>query len=184
VTEHIPEDVTRAKSNALLTILAPFIQLGGWWGESIAHRRKQQEQLRIYRQETLSAITELAAPQLARLKPPKERVPIKFLVPFIEQASLEEPDSDLVKMWANLLVSSVANYNTDNVYYVRLLSQMSSVQARLFEAIIGPGGPRSALLAMEENFFLGRDFLLDRIRGAIKGTKKAPTTLPQVEHLD
>jgi hypothetical protein len=56
---------------------------------------------------------------------------------------------------------------------------MSSVQARLFEAMIRPRGPQSVLVSMEENFFLGQNFLTDRICDAFEHTKKRPSTLRQ-----
>lgn len=176
VSERIPEDVTRAKHDAWLTILSPITQWAGLIGDKLAHKR---DLLRIQQEETLTAIMLRAAPRLALLRPPIKPVPVKFLVPFLEYASLEEPDSELVKMWANLLVSSAENYHPDNVYYVRLISQMSSVQARLFEAMIGPRGPQSVLVSMEENFFLGQNFLADRIRDAFGNAKKPPSTLRQ-----
>lgn len=176
VTEHIPEDVTRANNNAWLTILSPITQWAGLIGDKLAHKR---ELLRIQQEETLTAIMLRAAPKLALLKLPIEPVPIKFLVPFLELASLEEPDSELVKMWANLLVSSAENYHADNVYYVGLISQMSSVQATLFEAMIGPRGPQSVLDSMAQNFFLGQSFLSECIRDAFGNAKRPPFTLRQ-----
>jgi len=176
ITEHVPEDVTRAKSNAWLTILSPITQWAGLIGDKLAHKR---DLLRIQQEETLTAIMLRAGPKLALLKPPIAPVPVKFLVPFLEYASLEEPDSELVKMWASLLVSSAENYHADNVYYVRLISQMSSVQARLFEAMIGPRGPQYVLVSMEENFFLGQSFLSQRICDAFGNAKKPPLTLRQ-----
>jgi len=176
ITEHVPVDVTRAKTSAWLTILSPFTNWAGLIGDKLAYRR---DLLRIQQEEALTAIVRHAAPNLALIKDPIKPIPVKFLVPFLENASLEDPDSELVKMWANLLVSSAKNYNEDNVYYVRLLSQMSSVQARLFEAIIGGRGPRSVLISMEQNFFLGQHFLSQMIEDAFKKAKKPPATLTQ-----
>lgn len=176
VTEHIPEDVTRAKTSAWLTILSPFTHWAGLLGDKLAYKR---ELLRIQQEEALTAVLRHAAPKLALIKAPIKPIPVKFLVPFLENASLEDPDSELVKMWANLLVSSAENYNEDNVYYVRLISQISSVQARLFEAIIGVRGPESVLLSMEENFFLGQHFLAERITDSFNTAKKPPATSTQ-----
>jgi hypothetical protein len=176
VTEHVPEDVTRAKNSAWLTILSPFTHWAGLIGDKLAYKR---ELLRIQQEEALTAIVRHAAPKLALLRAPIKPIPAKFLVPFLENASLEEPDSELIRMWANLLVSSAENYNEDNVYYVRLISQLSSVQARLFEAIIGVGGPKRVLLTMEEKFFLGQYFLSERILDAFKNAKRPPATLNQ-----
>ena len=176
ITEHIPVDVTRAKTSAWLTILSPFTNWAGLLGDKLAYKR---DLLRIQQEESLTAIMRNAAPKLALIKAPIKPIPVKFLVPFLESASLEDPGSELVRMWANLLVSSAEDYNEDNVYYVRLLSQMSSVQARLFEAIVGVRGPRSVLISMEQNFFLGQHFLRQIIEDAFKKAKRPPATLTQ-----
>jgi hypothetical protein len=90
ITEHIPEDVTRAKNNAWLTILSPITQWAGLIGDKLVHKR---ELLRTQQEETLTAIMLRAAPKLALLKTPIQPVPVKFLVPLLEYASLDEPDS-------------------------------------------------------------------------------------------
>ncbi len=169
VTEHVPADVVRAKNSAWLTTLSPFTQWAGLIGDKLAHKRNL---LRIQHEEAISAILERAAPRLRAIQGPIEPIPLKFLVPFLENASLEEPDSALIEMWASLLVSSAEKYNGDNVYYVRLISQMSSLQAKLFENIIGPFGVHSLLVAMEENFFQGQSFLRDRILDEFNKSKR------------
>jgi hypothetical protein len=175
ITEQIPEDVTRAKASAWLTILSPITEWAGLKGDQLRHKR---ELLRIHQEETLTAILRCAAPGLAKLEGPIEPVPAKFLIPFLENASLEDPDSELVNLWAGLLVSSAGNYSGDNVYYVRLLSQMSSIQAQLFEAIIGERGPGSVEATMD-NIFAGfrHDFLLDLIVTRFGRAKRSPRTL-------
>jgi hypothetical protein len=54
-------------------------------------------------------------------------------VPFVEQASLEEPDSPLVELWANLLVSAVENYDGHFLHFSRLIAGLSAKQAQLFK---------------------------------------------------
>ncbi len=175
VTEQIPEDVTRAKASAWLTILSPITEWAGLKGDQLRHKR---ELLRIHREETLTAILRRAAPELARIPKPIEPVPVKFLIPFLENASLEEPDSELVKMWAGLLVSSAGNYSGDNVYYTRILSHMSSIQARLFEEIIGRRGPESVENTLDGIFAdYQHDFLLDLITTRFTDAKRTPRTL-------
>ena len=178
ITESVPEDVTRAKNSAWLTLLSPFTHWAGLIGDRLAHKR---ELLRIHQEEALNAVMRHAAPKLASLKLPVKPIPIKFLVPFLENASLEKPDSRLVEMWANLLVSSAENYSESNVYYVRLLSQMSSVQARLFETMIGPKGPKNAMINLEVIYFVGQDFFSEseHIKEAFQNAKKPPVTLRQ-----
>lgn len=146
-------------------MLSPFTQWAGLIGDKLSHKR---ELLRIQQEGTLNAVLRDAAPRLAALKKPVNPIPLKFLVPFLESASLEEPDSDLVRIWANLLVSSAENYSADNVYYVRIVSQISSISARLFEEIIGPRGPKSVLFSMEQNYFLGHHFIQETLLGCLR----------------
>jgi hypothetical protein len=174
VTEHVPADVVRAKNSAWLTALSPFTQWAGLIGDKLAHKRNL---LRIQHEEAISAILERAAPRLRAIQGPIKPIPLKFLVPFLENASLEEPDSALIEMWATLLVSSAEEYNENNLYYVRLISQMSSVQAKIFENIIGPFGVHSVLVAMEQYFFHGQNFLRDRIFDEFNKSKRTLHTL-------
>ncbi len=172
ITEHVPVDVTRAKASAWLTLLSPITQWAGLKGDQLAHKR---ELLRIQQEETLTAILHRAAPRLAKLELPIKPVPVKFLVPFLENASLEEPNSRLVDMWANLLVSSAENYDPTYVHYVSIISQMSSAQARVFEAIIGPRGPGSVEVSLDMIEF---NILSDYIQTYFdEPSKKPPTTL-------
>lgn len=165
VTEYIPLDVTRAKASAWLTLLSPITQWASLKGDQLAHKR---ELLRIQQEETLTAILRRAAPRIAQIKPPIQPVPLKFLVPFLENASLEEPQSELVKMWANLLVASAEHYDARFVHYVGIVSQISAAQARLFEAIIGPRGPSSVC---ESLLMLDHSILSDHIRSGFLGKK-------------
>ncbi len=176
IIEQVPEDVIRAKNGAWLTILSPFTQWAGLIGDRLSHKRHL---LRIQQEESLNAILSHAAPNLASLRGPLSPIPLKFLVPFLESASLEESDSDLIKLWANLLVASAKEYHPDNVYYVRIISQISSMQARLFQNIIGPDGAENVLLAMEQNYFLGTSFLNEIIGEAFGECKRPPRTLTQ-----
>jgi len=128
ITAHVPEDVTRAKANAWLTLISPITQWAGLRGDQLAHKR---ELLRIQQEETLAEIAERAASRIAALKRPIAPVPIKFLVPFLEKASLEEPDSRLIDMWSNFLVSVAESYNPHFVYFVTIISQLSATQGQI-----------------------------------------------------
>ena len=185
VVERIPEDVTRANNNAWLTVVSPFTQWAGLIGDRLTYKRQL---LRTQQEETLNAILSRAAPRLALLKHPVNPIPLKFLVPFLESASLEEPTSILVELWANLLVSSAERYHDDNVYYVGLISRMSSMQARLFQNMIGSGGSENVHKYMDEQFFHGNQFLRDVIIEAFRKGTRSPRSLVQawnkvVDHL-
>jgi hypothetical protein len=62
---------------------------------------------------------------------------MKFIVPFLEQASLEEPSSTLVDLWANLLASAAEEFDPHHIYFVSMISRMSPSQGKVLKEIIG-----------------------------------------------
>ena len=85
-TEVIPPDVTRARSGAWLNLISPLTEWATLKGDEIRYRR---DQLRIQREDGLSKIIQDAARQInnsGKTRP----IPNKFIVPFLEKASLED----------------------------------------------------------------------------------------------
>jgi hypothetical protein len=62
-------------------------------------------------------------------------VPVKFLVPFLEKCSLEDEESELVKKWAELLVTAIADYNHRLISYADILAQLGPEEVHLLEAM-------------------------------------------------
>jgi hypothetical protein len=82
-----------AAVHSLVDALSPFTQGMGLIGDHIrAHR--YDVAIRITKR-----ARELAEQRALPITPP----PLKFTVPFIEKASTETSDADLVEMWARLL---------------------------------------------------------------------------------
>ncbi len=133
VHEVIPPDVTRAKAGAWLTLISPITQWAGLRGDQLAHKRAL---LRLQQEETLAEIANRARARLRDIPAEREPVPMKFIVPFLEKASLENADSELVELWANLLVSAAHHYNPHYIHFVTIISQMSAQQARVFTNIL------------------------------------------------
>jgi hypothetical protein len=84
---------TKEISNALVELFSPVTNLLGTLGDRV----------RVYRQlslmRSLKRAREIAAEEGLSLKEP----PLKFLVPYLEDCSLESPeDIDLIEMWARL----------------------------------------------------------------------------------
>lgn len=78
--------------------------------------------------------------------------PLKFLAPFYEQASIEdEGASEIEEMWANLLVSASANYESVKSSYVKILGSLSRDEALLMKALFSASsyGQKDALSALE-----------------------------------
>ena len=86
VKQVIPEDVTRAKAGAWLTLISPLTQWAGLKGDQLAHKR---ELLRLQREDTLAEIARRVDRRLKELPPQERPIPTKFLVPYLEKASLK-----------------------------------------------------------------------------------------------
>lgn len=132
VTEVVPQDVTRAKASAWLDLISPFTEWAGLKGDELRSRR---EVLRLQREDVLSEIAIRARSRLGSVQTARP-VPNKFLVPFLEKASLEDPGSDLVEMWANLLVSASEQFESYHTHFVSIMAQLSAKQGEIFKEII------------------------------------------------
>jgi hypothetical protein len=146
ITEVVPEDVTRAKTSAWLTLISPITEWAGLKGDQLRHKR---ELLRVQQEETLYQIVQRARQRIEAEKLQTKPVPTKFLVPFLEKASLEQPNDALVELWANLLVSAGTNYNPHYIHFANIISQLSARQAQLFQQLIGHDTAYSVQLAMD-----------------------------------
>jgi hypothetical protein len=138
ISEVIPKDVTRAKTGAWLDIISPVTQWAGLKGDALRHKRTL---LRLQQEQTLSEIARRFAERRKSVTIEKP-IPLKFMVPFLEQASLEDPDSSLVDLWANLLVSAAEDFNPQSIHYIGIIGRMSAQQGDIFQAIINHLRPR------------------------------------------
>lgn len=133
-TEVIPADVTRARSGAWLDLISPMTEWAGLRGDELRHKRKL---LRIQQEEVLAKIAEKTKEQLGGRPQLNNPIPVKFLVPFLEKASLEDFDSPLVDLWANLLASAATEYDSYHIHFVNVISQITAQQAEAFEYLVG-----------------------------------------------
>lgn len=62
--------------------------------------------------------------------------PMKFLVPFMEAASLEEEADDVMAdLWAKLLAQAATEYDVQQIHFIRILKEISGREARLLNEI-------------------------------------------------
>jgi abortive infection alpha-like protein len=161
-------------SGVWLTIISPITQWAALKADQLAHKR---ELLRLQQEETL---TEIATRVRARIKAKRleKPVPIKFLVPFLEKASLEEPDSELVNLWAALLVSAAEDYDPHFIHFTNIISQMSGRQAQIFIDVIATDAANELDLSLEA---LWSGFLHNFLQGFLsqnfKSRQPKPNTL-------
>lgn len=95
------------------------------------------DQVRIYRQMALLRAMKrartIAENENLTLNPP----PLKFLVPYMEQCSLEsETDEVLMDMWSKLLVSTSTKFESEHNLFVRVLGELTASEATALEYIV------------------------------------------------
>src|SRR5262249_20385607 len=69
--------------------------------------------------------------------PAMPTIPMKFAIPFLERASLEESDSELVDLWSNLLASAAEEFDPHPIHFVSIVSRISPSQGEIPKEIIG-----------------------------------------------
>jgi hypothetical protein len=131
ITENVPEDVSRAKAGAWLTLLSPITEWAGLKGDALNFKRKL---LRVQQEETLVRIASRVREKLADGEITRH-VPRKILIPAIEKASLEEVDDDvMVDRWASLLASAAQDVKVQP-RFVGILEELSGAQAECLERV-------------------------------------------------
>jgi hypothetical protein len=173
-TEVIPPDVTRARAGAWLDLISPLTEWAALKGDEIRHKR---DQLRIQREDVLSKIVGDAANKIghsAQASP----IPNKFLVPFLEKASLEDQNSDVTKLWSQLLVSAATEFNPVHMRVIEILSQIGPNEAAYLRKLVR--GSRSGLAVhhiVDVPFFFSSPFLERRARDCFDHHKGGPAEL-------
>ena len=64
----------------------------------------------------------------------KKQIPLKVLVPILENSSLEE-DDNLQEKWANMLANAISGKKTINPNFVSILSELSPLEVSLLDQI-------------------------------------------------
>jgi hypothetical protein len=155
-TEIIPPDATRAKAGAWLDLISPLTQWAGLKGDELRFKRTQ---LRLQREDVLGEIVGQAREKISGLGNVSKPIPNKFVVPFLEQASLEDADSSLIDMWSSLLASAATDFSSHHAHFVSVISQLSPKQGEILTALVHTESATLCELAM------------DNIRGYFQGPK-------------
>jgi Abortive infection alpha len=111
--------------DALLDVIRPFTERRGLIADNV----------RLQRAEVAYKIAKLAleSAQLEHLalNPP----PLKFTVPFLEKASLEDQDEELHARWSALLVSASTHYDARHLTFTDIMTRLSSDELKLIEEV-------------------------------------------------
>ena len=93
------------------------------------------DQIRYLRWRIALNIVERAERISAEKNYAKNSVPTKFLVPFLEKASLQDDDGLLSEMWSTLLAKARDDYKDRYVSYVDVLNTLSPTEASILNAM-------------------------------------------------
>jgi hypothetical protein len=110
----IPSESTGRFIDALTDIIRPFSE----------RRGLKADVLRLQREDVLLEIAKKARRRTLDECLSPQPVPNKFMVPFLERASIEEMDTELVDRWADLLVSASEDYSSRFILYCNILSNL------------------------------------------------------------
>jgi len=119
----IPADVPRDTLKFFQRVLGPFADASDFLGDKVRFWRWKSAIKTLQRVEEFARANNVA---------PKE-VPLKFLVPFLEKASLENEESPHIDVWARLLLAASQDYDVRFNYYTDILGKIGPEQARLLQ---------------------------------------------------
>jgi hypothetical protein len=132
ITEIIPPDVTRAKASAWLALISPITEWAGLRGDQLRHKRTL---LRIQQESVLAKIAQQTNERLAYEGKGTTPIPNKFLIPFLEKASTEDIDSELIATWANLLASAATDFDPHMVRFCSILSEIGFLEGQFLHRL-------------------------------------------------
>jgi hypothetical protein len=125
IKAEVPASSAGRLVDALTDIIRPFTEARGL----------RADQIRLQREDVLIEIA-----RKARIRAEIEGVcigsiPTKFLVPFLEKASLEDLNSDLCEAWPNLLVEAARNFDPKLSVYIDILSKISGSDVKFLHEV-------------------------------------------------
>jgi hypothetical protein len=120
---------TKELSKVLVDVLSPASEVLGSLGDKV----------RVYRQvsllRSLNKAKAIAENEGLKLVEPS----LKFLVPYLEDCSLEDPEDEaLIEMWARLLVDASTTPKSEHNLFIRVLRELTGNEARLFHYLASP----------------------------------------------
>ncbi len=125
ISTEIPSQSSGRLVDAITDAFRPFTE----------RRGLKADLIRLQREEVLIEIAKKAFRRLEIENAVPSPIPNKFLIPFLEKASLEDGDSYLIDRWADLLVSSSMTPEDAHPKFVQILSELGAAEARLLRDI-------------------------------------------------
>lgn len=120
----LPEKVIKDASDFLQRLLGPAVEAADLLSDKI----------RIIRYENAIKIIDRARNISKKEKINIKNVPLNFLVPFLEQASLQE-DDEITEIWARLLTSAATDYDPILIVIKDTLTRLSSREVGFIDEV-------------------------------------------------
>jgi Abortive infection alpha len=89
------------------------------------------DHVRYFRWRSLLKIVERAEKHAKKNNLDNHAIPLKFLVPFVEQASLQDEDANLSEMWSKLLANARDHYRDRYVTFLQILNALGADEAEM-----------------------------------------------------
>lgn len=125
INVNIPEDVVREQSKNITSLASPFVEGMEWIADKI----------RLSRQDVIAEILQKSRQICDDNNIEIQHLPNKFIIPFLEKGSQENPNSKMIDRWASLLSSSASKPENVHPAYIDILSQIDVNEALLLREI-------------------------------------------------
>jgi hypothetical protein len=120
----LPPEASGRTLDAITDLLRPISEGLGFLGDKI----------QLQRQKTLLEIAKRSKERLEVLQKPIRPIPMKFFLPLLEKASLEDMHDDtLINMWANLIATAATDEVQMLGQYANVLSNVVPKQVSILE---------------------------------------------------
>ena len=116
-----PETVDKIV-DAVIGIISPIREASELAKDYIQYRRNV---LKLVFDKALRA----AASEQMKAPPPK------FMLEFADRASREDPESDLIELWAKLLSSACSDYDSSLQTFIRILDEIGPTEAKVLQQL-------------------------------------------------
>jgi hypothetical protein len=160
VSTEIPAQSTGRLVDAITDWFRPFTE----------RRGLRADLIRLQREDVLIEIAKKAYRRLEIENAVPSPVPTKFLIPFLEKASLEDKDGFLIDRWADLLASSAMHPDSAHPRFVQILSELGGAEAKLLRdiALFKSDNVRDMKPQLDRHSFVGLPDNFRRIFSSIR----------------
>lgn len=143
-----------------------------WFRPFTERRGLRADLIRLQREDVLFEIAQKARRRLEIDQVAPSPLPTKFLIPFLEKASLEDGDNFLIDRWADLLVSSSTQPESAHPRFVQILSEIGAAEAKLLRNIALHKADNVRDLHLDSNL----SYFPDNFRRVFSGIRLATDT--------